>query len=132
MPVKILVATRGLPVILSIKRSDLSGTEIRKLKRELKNISAAIADFERLEAAAPSPKPMPMGNVKSGILFQMIRKKANLANGASAQRHARTILSGTAEEGNSPRHRGTSACVREVQRTSRRGGITHIVDQGWE
>ena len=106
--------------------------EIRKLKRELKDINATIADFERLEAAAPSPKPMPMGNVKSGILFKMIRKKANLANGASAQRHTRTLLSGAAEKGDSPTYRRTSACLREVQRTSRRGGITHIVDQGRE
>jgi hypothetical protein len=50
--------------------------EIRKLKQEWKDINATIADFERLEAAASSPKPKPMGNAKSGILFQMIRKKA--------------------------------------------------------
>jgi len=30
--------------------------EIRKLKQELKDINAMIADFERMEAALPSPK----------------------------------------------------------------------------
>jgi len=50
--------------------------EIRKLKRELKGINATIVDIERLEAASSSPKPKPMGIVKSGVLFQMVRKKA--------------------------------------------------------
>ena len=50
--------------------------KIRTLKQELKRVNAAIADFERLEAASLLPKRKPMGNVKSGILHQMIRKKA--------------------------------------------------------
>ena len=50
--------------------------EIRKLKQELTDVNATIADFERLEAASLLPKLKPLGKARSGTLFQMVRKKA--------------------------------------------------------
>jgi hypothetical protein len=47
----------------------------------LKGVNAAIADFERLEAASSSPKLRPMGNVKSGILFHDPEQSVGVSDG---------------------------------------------------
>jgi hypothetical protein len=52
--------------------------EIKKLKRERKDLDRTMADFERLEAAMLPPKPKPPAKVTagtSGTLIQMRRKR---------------------------------------------------------